>query len=212
MSKAIETEQQSAASVLSVRSLEATRSLVSCVETASYALQRRQILSIIAVCSIVWLASVWLAASLAQAQESSSNGAVTATEPATGRRSIEKAEVGNLVLSMVDRSDLERSTPGNSTILLTNPRPTGSLNGARVLLPSNPRATEYASLAALASAPPSSLLNSIQAKSSGQADSSSLRNDNKAFVYQLGTINLVINRLPNSFSVWSAGSSLSNAR
>jgi hypothetical protein len=59
------------------------------------------------------------------------------------------------------------------------------------------------------------LLYSIQAKGSGQADRGSLSNDNKALVYQVGTVDLVINRLPNSFSVSSVsspGNSLSNAR
>ena len=79
-------------------------------------------------------------------------------------------------------------------------------------LPSNPQGAEFASLAALASAPPSSLLYSIQAKGSGKADTSSHTNDNKVFIYQLGSVSFVINRLPDSFSVSSPRDSLSDAR
>jgi hypothetical protein len=46
----------------------------------------------------------------------------------------------------------------------------------------------------------------------GQADTRSLTKHNGVFVYQFGKINLVVNRLPNSFSVPSLSHSLSDAR
>ena len=219
MNKATEIRQQLAASIAAghcVVSPETVRRLLSFLESASYALLRRRILSTIAVCSIVWLASVWLAAAIAQAQETPSNHpGLTATQPAFVQRSIEKQLAPHLLLSMVDRSDREPGALRNSAVQSTNPRPTGALNAGVARPPSNPRGAEFASLAALASAPPPSLLYSIKAKGSGQADRGSLSNDNKALVYQVGTIDLVINRLPNSFSVSSVsspGNSLSNAR
>ena len=60
-------QQQSMALLPGVRSLEAVQRLVVRVEAISYALLRRRILSTIVICSIVWLASVWVAAALAQA-------------------------------------------------------------------------------------------------------------------------------------------------
>ena len=126
---------------------------------------------------------------------------------------IEKPEARHLLLSIVDRSDLERGTLRNSTIQST--KPTDEQNTGEVRPPTNPRGAEFASLAALAAAPPSSLFYSIPAKGSGQAGTSSLTNDNKALVYQRGTINFVINRLPNNFSVSSVSSPenrLSDAR
>lgn len=177
------------------------------IETMDYALARQRALSIIALCSIVWLTSVWLATAIAQAQESSSNStSVTATQPAIGRRSIEKGEAGNLVLSMVYRGCLEPGALGNSTVPLTNPHPTDSQSEGKVLPPSNPRDAELASLAALASAPSSSLPYSIQTKVTGQADPLSPAGDNKFLVYKFGKLNFVIHGLPNSFSVSSAGS------
>jgi hypothetical protein len=176
-------------------------------------LLRRRILSTIALCSIVWLASVWLAAAVAQAQESPSNDrSSSATEPAFVHRSIEKPQAPHLLLSMVDRSDREPAALRNSGVQMNSPHPTDAQTPGQVRLPFNPRGAEFASLAALTSAPPSSLLYSIQAKGSGQADSSSLSNDNKALVYQVGTINFVLNRLPDSFSVSSPRNSLSGAR
>lgn len=187
--------------------------VVSCIEAMSYALVRQRALSIIALCSIVWLASVWLAAAIAQAQELPSNEAsLSATEPSFVHSSIEKPQTPHFLLSMVDRSDREPGALRNSAVQLTDPRPKDAQNAGEVRLPSNPQGAEFASLAALASAPPSSLLYSIQAKGSGQADTNSPTNDNKPLVYQLGTINLVINRLPNNFSVSSPGNSLSDAR
>jgi hypothetical protein len=176
-------------------------------------LLRRRILSTIALCSIVWLASVWLAAAIAQAQESPSNDrGLSATEPAFVQRSIEKPQAPHLLLSMVDRSDREPAALRNSGVQVNSPHPTDAQTPGQVRLPFNPRGAEFDSLAALASAPPSSLFYSIQAKGSGQADSSSLTNDNRALVYQLGTISFMINRLPDSFSVSSPRNSLSDAR
>jgi len=213
MTKTTEIRQQLAASMPRMRSLEAVQRLVSYAEAASYALLHRRILSTIAICSIVWLATLWLAATIARAQESPSNDSVlTVTQPAIAQRSIEETEARHLVLSMVERRDLEPGALRNSAVQLTNPHPTDAQNAEKVLLPSNPRGAELASLAVLASAPPASLLYSIQAKGSGQAETSSLTNGNKALVYQLGTINLVINQLPSSFSLSSPGNSLPDAR
>ena len=196
-----------------VASCAPVQRLVLCVEATSYALLRRRILSIIALCSIVWLASVWLAAAIAQAQESPSNDrSLTATEPAFVQRSIEKPQAPHLLLSMVDRNDRESAALRNSGVQASSPYPRDAQNPAQVRLLSNPRGAEFASLAALASAPPPSLLHSIQAKGSGQADTSSHTNDDKALVYQLGKINLVANQLPNSFSVSSPGNGLPDAR
>jgi hypothetical protein len=196
-----------------VASCVAVQRLFLCVEATSYVLLFQRILSTIPLCSIVWLASVAVAVAVAQAQEPpSKDPSLTATEPAFVRHSIENPQAPHLLLSMVDRSDRKPGALRNSAVQSTNPHPTDALNAGEVRLPSNPRGAEFASLAAIASASPSSLLYSIQAKGSGQADTSSLTNDNKAVVYQLGTINLVINRLPNSFSVSSAGNSLSGPR
>ncbi len=218
MNKATEIRQQLAASIAAghcVVSPETVRRLLSFLESASYALLRRRILSTIAVCSIVWLASVWLAAAIAQAQETPSNHpGLTATQPAFVQRSIEKQLDPHLLLSMVDRSDRELGALRTSAVQSIGPNPTPQ-NAGEARLPSNPRGAEFASLAALASAPPSSLLYSIKTKGPRQADTSSLSNDNRALVYQVGTINFVINRLPNNFSVSSVsspGNSLSDAR
>jgi len=213
MTKTTEIRQQLAASMPRMRSLEAVQRLVSYAEAASYALLHRRILSTIAICSIVWLATLWLAATIARAQESPSNDSVlTVTQPAIAQRSIEETEARHLVLSMVERRDLEPGALRNSAVQLTNPHPTDAQNAEKVLLPSNPKGPEFASLAALASAPPSSLLYSIQAKGSARANAGSPASDNKDFVYQFGTVNLVINGLPNRFSVSSAGKNLSGAR
>ena len=91
-----------------VASYPPTQCVVSCVEALNYASVCRRILSIISVCSIAWLASIWLAATIAQAHEPASKGAsLTATEPAVVHRSIEKRDAPHLLLSMVDRSDRE---------------------------------------------------------------------------------------------------------
>jgi hypothetical protein len=196
-----------------VASYPPTQCVISCVEALNYASVCRRILSIITACSVVWLASIWLAATIAQAQDPASKGAsLTATEPALVHRSIEKRHALNLLLSMVDRSDREPEGLRNSAVQSTNPLPIEAQSAGEARLPSNPRGAEFASLVALASAPPSSLLYSIQAKGSGKADTSSHTNDNKVFICQLGRVNLVINHLPNSFSVSSARNSLSDAR
>jgi len=202
--------QQSMASVLSVRRLETGQCLVSYVEAATYALLRRRILSTIVICSIVWLASVWVAAALAQAQESPSNkSGITVTQRA--QPSIASAEGSHLVVSMVDRREVEPSAPSNSATQLTNPHAADPGSAAKVLLPSNPPGAELASLAALASAPSSSLLNGVQG-AAGRTDTGSHASGNKTFVYQLGAINFVINGLPNSFSVSSAVNGAAGAR
>jgi hypothetical protein len=191
-----------------VAGFQPVQRLVSCIEATSYTLIRQRTLSIVALCTIVWVASVWLAA--AMAQESPSNDAnLTENRPAFEQRAIEKSQTPPLLLSMVDRSDREPGAFRNPSAQSSNPHPMDAQNADEIHPPSNPRGAEFASLAALASTPPSSLLFSIQAKGSGQADTSALTNDNKAVVYQLGTISLVINRLPNSFSVSSPGNSLS---
>jgi hypothetical protein len=187
--------------------------VISCVEALNYASVCRRILSIISVCSSVWLASIWLAATIAQAHEPASKGAsLTATEPVLVHRSIEKRDAPHPLLSMVDRGDREPEALRNSAVHSSNPLPMDAQSAGEARLPSNPQGAEFASLAALASAPPSSLYYSIQAKGSGKADTVSHTNDNKAFIYQLDKVNLVINHLPNSFSVSSARNSLSDAR
>jgi len=211
VSKAIEIEQELTALLLSARNLQATRRLVSYVEAASYALLRRRILSAIAICSIVWLASLWLAAALAQAQESpSNNSGLSVTQSA--QPSLATTEASHIVLSKVDRSDLDLSTLPNSATEVANPQATDQHSAEKVLLPSNPRGTEFASLAALVSAPSSSLLNAIQAKGPGKTDTGSAASDKKTLVYQVGAVNFVINGFPNSFSVSTAGSSVAGAR
>jgi hypothetical protein len=86
-----------------VASYPPTQCVISCAEVLNYASVCRRILSIITACSVVWLASIWLAATIAQAQDPASKGAsLTATEPALVHRSIEKRHALNLLLSMVD--------------------------------------------------------------------------------------------------------------
>ena len=58
--------QQQSMGLLWVRSLGAAQRLVVCIEKISYALLSRRIQSAVAICSIAWLASLWLAAALAQ--------------------------------------------------------------------------------------------------------------------------------------------------
>jgi hypothetical protein len=173
---------------------------------------RQRALSKVALCSIVWLAGIWwAAAAIAQAHESPSNDTcLTATEPAFVQLSIEKPQAPRLLLSMVERSDREPGALRNSAVQVTDPHRKDAQNAGEVRLPSNPQGAEFASLAALASAPPPSLFYPIQAKASGREDASSLTN--KALVYQLGKISFVINRLPDSFSVSSPRNSLSDAR
>jgi hypothetical protein len=220
MINAIETQKAWARPILGPVSLrrrlasyELLQRIISCIEATSYDLMRRRFLSTIALCSIVWLASIWLTAAIAQAQESPSKETRSTAKGSTFvQGSIEKPQAPHLLLSMVDRRDREPGVLRNSAVHLTDPHPMHVQNAGEVRLSSNPRGAELASLAALASAPPSSLVYSIRDKGSGRADTSSLPNDSKAVVYQLGTINLVINRLPNSFSVSSASNSLSDAR
>jgi len=202
--------RQSMAATIPVKSLAAVQRLVAQVEAASYALLRRRIFSVFAFCSFVWLASLWLGATLAQAQESPSNqSGISVSQPSIAQPSIAANEPSHLVLSMVDRSELESSALQNAAIQPVNPPAAGQHNA--VLLPSDSRGSEYASLAALASAPSSPLLNAAQG-GSGHTDSGSRLKDNKAVVYQLGAVNFVINGLPDSFSVSSAASGVAAAR
>lgn len=209
MKKTTRIQQKSMASMMPVKNLETAQRPVTHVEAVSYVLLRRSILSAIASCSIVWLASLWLGATLAQAQESPSNeSGISVSQPA--QPSISTTEAGHLVLSMVDRSELESRALPNSTAQLANPHSTDKHSA--VLLPSDSRGSEYASLAALASAPSSSLLDAVQGNGSGHTDTGSPASGNKTVVYQLGAVNFVINGLPSSFSVSSAKSGVSGAR
>lgn len=178
------------------------RRIASYLENASCALLRRRSLSTIAACSFVWLASLWMAAALAQAQELPAKGSVAATDPSFARR-IEKPQAPPLLeLSMIDRGNVEPDTLAGPAVR-ANVRPSNPPNPAEPSSQSIPRGPEYTSLAALASAPPSTLLNSVRTKSPEQANDGSLPNDNKAFVYRLGALDLVINRLPGRFSISS---------
>jgi len=207
MSQATLGQQKSMELVIPVKSLAAVQCLVAYVETVSYALLRRRILSTIAVFSFVWLASLWLGATLAQAQESPSNeSGVSVSQPSIAQPSVAASESNHLVLSMVDRSERESSGLQDSATQPFNPLTAGQHN--KVLLPSDSRGSEYASLAALASS--SSLLNTLQAKGARPIDTRA--GDNKPVVYKLGAVNLVINGLPDSFSVSSAGGGVTGAR
>ncbi|PWT82120.1 MAG: hypothetical protein C5B58_08785 [Acidobacteria bacterium] len=185
----------------SAESLKAVRHLIACVEATSYALVRRRILSAIAVCSIVWLASLWLGAALAEAQEAPADGSsIAVAQSATPQGSIENNQ---LVLSMIDRNELE------PTAFTNGPQAVTPHSAAKILLPSD---SLYASLRTLVSAPSSSQLNAMDAKGAGQSDTGSRVNNGKPFVYQLGAINFVINGLPNGFSVSSAGAGAAMTR
>jgi hypothetical protein len=207
MKKRTQIQQKSMAPMPYNESLEAVRRLIACVEAASYALLRRHILSAIALCSIVWLASLGLGAALAQAQESPSDeSGISVSQPSITQSSIAATEPNHVVLSMIDRNDLQPSA------LLNRPQAADPHSAAKVLLPSDSHGAEYASLAALASAPSSPLLNAIDAKSAVQTGTGSHAGDSKPLVYQLGAVNFVINGLPNSFSVSSAGTGATGAR
>ncbi|HEV7989280.1 MAG TPA: hypothetical protein VGP23_12390 [Candidatus Binataceae bacterium] len=207
MTKTNRIQQKSMALMPSVESLQAVRRLIACVEATSYSLLRRRILSAIAVCSIVWLASLWLGAALAQAQESPSDeSGISVSQPLIAQPSIAATEPRHLVLSMIDRNELQPSA------LPSSPQAAESHGAAKVLLPSDSDGAEYASLAALALAPSSPLLNAIDAKSAVQTGMGSHAGDGKPLVYQLGAVNFVINGLPSSFSVSSAGTGAAGAR
>ena len=208
MTKTNRIQQKSMALMPSVESLQAVRRLIACVEATSHSLLRRRILSAIAVCSIVWLASLWLGAALAQAQESPSDeSGISVSQPLIAQPSIAATEPRHLVLSMIDRNELQPSA------LPSSPQAAESHGAAKVLLPSGlARRLEYASLAALRRAPSSPLLNAIDAKSAVQTGMGSHAGDGKPLVYQLGAVNFVINGLPSSFSVSSAGTGAAGAR
>ena len=186
--------------------LEAIQHLVARIEAANRATLRRRILSAIAICSFVLLASLWLGAALVKAQESPSDrSAIAVTRPAIVQPSVENTQASHLVLGMVDRSEIEASSVPNSAVQLANPHPTGRRGAEKILIPAESRSSEYVSLAALASAPSSAMLNAVRGKMSGHADADSPASGNKTLVYQLGAVNFVINGLPNSFSISSAG-------
>jgi len=204
MRKTNQIQQNSMAPMSSAESLKAVRHVITCVEAVSYALLRRRILSAIAVCSLVWLASLWLGAALAEAQESPVDGSSIAVTPsAAAQGSIQNTEANRLVLSMVDRNELQLGAIPNSL------RAADSDAAAKILLPSD---SLYASLKTLVSAPSSSLPNAIDAKSTEQTGAGSRVNNGKPLVYQLGAVNFVINSLPNSFSLSSARTGVAGAR
>jgi hypothetical protein len=207
MKKTTRIRQTWMASMPSVESLEAVRHLTARIEAGSYALLRRRILSAIAICSIVWLASLWLGAALAQAQESPSDEpGISVSQPSITQPSIAATEPSHLVLSMIDRNELR------PTVLPNGPLAADPHSAAKVLLPSESHGAEYASLAALASAQSSPLLNATDAKSAVETGTGSHVGGGKPLVYRLGAVNFVINGLPNSFSVSSAGTRAAGAR
>ena len=106
--------------VVSPAMCQSVQRVVSCIEAISDAFSMgKRVLSIIALCSVVWLGSVSLAAAIAQAQELPSNDtSLSATEPAFVQRSIEKPQAPHLLLSMVDRSAREPGALRNSAVPL----------------------------------------------------------------------------------------------
>jgi hypothetical protein len=92
-------------------------------------------------------------------------------------------------------------------------RGNGFIRNSAAGLSANSRGAQFSSLAALASTPSPSLLRAMQRKyasmSAGQTDTKLPSNDSRAVVYQLGRVNLVINHLPDSFSL---GHSMSGSR
>jgi hypothetical protein len=136
----------------------------------------------------------------------------TSRDPLTNRpptsassRDIEPALAAN------DAAAFNRPIPSKLHVSLTeepieNVSSYGSTrNSASAVLSANPRGAEFSSLAALASTPLPSLLHRTQTKyaslGSGQTDSSLPSNDSSAVVYQLGRVNIVVNQLPDSFSL-----------
>lgn len=115
MINTIETQRPSTRLVLVPGSLvfhivgyEPLQRVAPCLEKTSWALLRQRILTIIAMCSIAWLASIWLAAAIAQAQElPCSDSNLNTAEPAIGRLFIEKARAPHLLISMTDHTDFE---------------------------------------------------------------------------------------------------------
>jgi hypothetical protein len=210
---------------------ESLRHLISCTEAISYALVRQRVLSTIALCSIVWLASIWLAAAIAQAQELPRNDShLNTAEPAIGRQSLEKARAPHLLLSMADHTHFEPPTSvGTFAVQSASPRPTDAScqNIKNVLAGNDAVKFDYIFSSNLyASLTEGPLLNARGRDSTqnvavvappfssrgGEADATSLTKDDGAFVYRFGTVNLVVNRLPNSFSVSSLGPSLPGTR
>src|SRR5262249_32722317 len=135
---------------------------------------------------------------------------ISVSQPSIAQPSIAATEPSRLVLSMVDRSERESSALQNAAIQTVNPQAAGQHRA--LLLPSDSRGSEYALLAVFASSPSSSLLSAVQAKSAGPTDTGSHTGDNTPVVYKLGSVNLVINGIPDSFSVSSSGSGVGAAR
>lgn len=239
---------------LPARNAVAARSRVETTPREEALQPRRRRLLMIALASIIWLASAWLAATLAQAQELPLNHSnLKMVKPVIGQRYIEKTGVEHVLLSNAGPADFEspdflrarrtqsaRALPtnvpgqnlksfsiGNEDVRLNSITPSnlyasltndpianargGSLTQAvgNVDLPFNLRGPNFCSLAALSSTLPASWLYRRQSKyvsdSSEPADSRSLTGDNGLLVYQIGKIKLVVNQLPNSFSVSSSG-------
>jgi hypothetical protein len=156
------------------------------------------------------IACIVLAAAPAQAQMSASDkSGITVTKSEQPSMATETSDV---VLGMVDRSELQIGALPNSAAQVINPHSADQHSAGKVLLPSESQGSEFASLAVLASAPSPSLLCAIQAKGLVHTDAAPAVSGNKALIYQLGAVNLVINGLPYSFSVSSVGSSVAGAR
>lgn len=156
---------------------------------------------------IIWIAPFWRF-SVAQAQELPANGNASAVRPTFVQRPIEGPHTPPLVeLSMVDRGNVGFGAPSGPAIHFANLHPVDTPNPPDVKPPLIVQGAEYASLAALASAPPSSLLKSTRINSAERTHESARANADKALVYRLGTLNLVINRLPGRFSLSSPANS-----
>ena len=179
-----------------------TRHLVAPVEAARCAVRRNRTLPAIVICSFV---SLWLGVALAQAQESACyKSGIAVNQHRIGQPFLESAEEGHFVLSVVDRSEIEARSFLNSVVQLVDPHSADQHSVGRVLIPTESRGPEYASLAALALAPSSLVLKAVSGESAGHAKAGSAASANKTLVYQLGALNFVINALPDSFSVSSA--------
>jgi hypothetical protein len=109
---------------------------------------------------------------------------------------------------MIDSSEFDLGTPQISATQSVNPQ---APRQHCAVLPAGSRGSEYASFATLASAPSAPLLDAVQSWA-GILGSSFRGKDNKAVIYQLGPVNLVVNSLPNSFSVSSAANGAAETR
>lgn len=196
--------------MVSARGLEMIQRLVILVEAARCAVLRERMLSVIFIYLFV---NLWLGAAFGQAQESPSyRSGIAVTQYPIGRPSVGNAEASDLVLSMVDRREIEANSPPSSLVQPANTHSTDLHSAEKVLIPAESRGSEYASLAGLASAPPSSLLSAVQGKSAGRADAGSSASGDKTLLYRLGALDFVVNGLPNNFSVSSAGNGVAGTR